>query len=153
MFGLGARDAILRWLEARSDLSPALRLVRGALARHQGREDIAQRDFQACFQMMDILETERTSTETTVTARLAFFALDYLPWEVVWQPIQRLVGEECYRALAAMVAECLGRPVESAEAYRSLGQIGSGFVALGQRGLQRLGLGEEDTPPSEPLNL
>ncbi|TVR13677.1 MAG: hypothetical protein EA401_06145 [Planctomycetota bacterium] len=136
----GGRDPIWRWLESLEDPSPPLRLLRGALARHLGHEDAAQRDFMTCFQMMDVLETERTSTATTVAARLAFYALEYLPWQVVWEPIQRLVGGEKYRALAAMVAECLARPVEGADAYQSLTKVGGGYVEYAQAGLDRLGL-------------
>jgi hypothetical protein len=89
--------------------------------------------------MMDILESERASTDVNVTARLAFYAMDYLPWEVVWQPIERMVNGENYRALAALMAEHLKRPEASAEAYKSLCQKGTGLMAFAKDGLERIG--------------
>ena len=139
LISYGGHEGILRWLESAERIPPPMLLIRAFLGRSLGREDLSQRDFMTCFQMMDVLETERSSTEVTVTARLAFFALNYLPWEVVWQPIERMVEGENYRALAALMAEHLGRYEASAEAYKSLSVKGTGLVAFAQAGLERVG--------------
>lgn len=139
LVGLGAREPVLRWLK-RLDPPPTHRLLRAVLATMCNQDDQARDDLQACFRLMDILEVERTSQSVTAAARLAFFALDYLPWEVVWEPIAAIDQGEEIRALAATTAEALGRPLEAAEAYRSLATPGSGLAAIARLGLERLGL-------------
>jgi hypothetical protein len=133
-------EPVLHWLEMLEEPPPTHRLLRASLLLHSGRKEAADQDLQICFQLMDILEVERTSQEVTATARLAFFALDYLPWEVVWEPIARMNKAEDLRALAAWLAECLGRPLEAGQAYSSLMAIGTGFRSFATLGLERLGL-------------
>ena len=94
VISLGAHRPVFRWLENAEKIPPVLLLIRATLAHLLNKADLAQRDFMTCFQMMDMLEIERTSNEVTVTARLAFFALRYLPWNVIWQPIERMVDGE-----------------------------------------------------------
>ena len=138
LISVGGHEGIFRWLDSLERIPPPLLLMRAFLGCSLGREDLSQRDFMTCFQMMDVLETERSSTEVTVTARLAFFALDYLPWDVVWQPIERMVEGENYRALAALMAEHLGRYEASGSLSIALGQ-GHRPSCLAQAGLERVG--------------
>lgn len=122
------------------DLSPSRRIFRAALLLRLGEADAANEDLQYCFRLMDIIETERTSQEVTSTARLAFFGLRFLPWDVVWEPIAQLSSSQEVQALAAWLAECLGDNEAAAQGWRHLCNIGSGFCAVAEQGLARLGL-------------
>lgn len=137
---LGCSDELVCILEHPSDLSPSLRIFRGALCMRLGQQERAQEDMQYCFRLMDVIETERTSQEVTSTARLAFYGLHFLPWHVVWEPIAQLTHSRDLQALAAWLAESLGDHAAAAEAYVHLSEIGSGFCKVAEQGMARIGL-------------
>ena len=140
--GMGCGDLLTEVL-MKEDLEPSQRLLRAGLLARQQRNEEAEADLQYCFRLMDIIEVERTSEEITATARLAFFGLGFLPWDVVWEPIARINRGQDIQALAGWLAECLGHQTEAAQAYHHLHTIGTGFSAIAEHGLARLGLRED----------
>jgi len=135
---LGCLEELLEVLMA-SEPSPVERILRAAMLLRQGREDEAKDDLHVCFRLMDIIEVERTSQEVTATARLAFYGLGYLPWDVIWEPIQAIRRGQELQALAGWLAEGLGHRVEAAQAYRHLKAAGDGYAQVAREGLTRLG--------------
>jgi len=133
----GCRGKLLAFLGER-EVSPAQRLLRACIAKLEGREDYWREEIQHCFELMDVLEVQRTDPELAVTARLAFFSLSYLPWNVVWSPIEGLFRGQTLQALAAFVAETHDDLEAATEAYRHLDNVGSGFVEFARAGLGRL---------------
>lgn len=140
--GLGCTDLLAEVLVF-DEPPPTIRLLRAGIYARLGRREEADADLQYCFRLMDIIEVERTSEEITATARLAFFGLGFLPWDVVWEPIARINRGQDIQALAAWLAECLGHPAEAAMAYHHLHTVGSGYAAIAEHGLARLGLKED----------
>ncbi len=139
---LGGSEFLLGALEAR-DPTPVERILRAILFLRSNRKDAAEEDLHVCFRLMDIIEVERTSQEVTATARLAFFGLGYLPWDVIWEPIASIRRGQELQALAGWLAESLGATEEAAMAYRMLNQLGSGYCKLAEQGLIRLGMKRE----------
>lgn len=139
---LGQSEPLLELLEA-ADPSPVERILRAILYLRAGREADAKQDLHVCFRLMDIIEVERTSQEVTATARLAFFGLGYLPWDVIWEPIASIRRGQELQALAAWLAESIGSAEEAGTAYRALNQLGTGYCKLAEQGLVRLGMQRE----------
>ena len=81
----GCSEMIYPYLCAESDPSPSFRMFRGGLAQRLGYEDQARADCESCFQLMDLVEVERTNAELATVARLAFYAMGLLPWQSVWE--------------------------------------------------------------------
>lgn len=138
LLALGCGEAILQTLMAQEP-RPVLRILRAALLAQTGQRDQMEIDLQFCFRLMDVIEVERTSLEISCTARLAFFGLGYLPWNVVWEPIARTHRGQHLQAVAAFLAECLGHEAEAAMAWRHLHQVGSGYCQVAAQGLARIG--------------
>ncbi|MFW5698697.1 MAG: hypothetical protein ACOCYN_02480, partial [Planctomycetota bacterium] len=139
---LGGTEPLLALLAA-EELEPEMRVLRAAFLRRVGRDEEAQADLVHCYRVLDDARIERTSESHTATARLAFYALDYLTWDVVWAPIERIKHGHEYQALAAWLAECYGHKEDAAAAYRHLNAIGSGMCSVAEQGLARVGLRNE----------
>lgn len=124
-----AREPILTFLEGRQ-VGPALLLMRGCIARLLGRHERASRDFESCFKLMDVIETQRTNPEIAITTRLVLYAMDFLPWPVCWSPIAGLKRSRDLQALAALVALSHGHVEDAREALTVLLQEGTGYRHL-----------------------
>ncbi len=139
------RAQLLHYLRMQ-ERPPAQILLRACLARSIGEEGIAQEDLRVCFELMDVIETERTNPEIAVATRLAFAAMDLLPFQTAWEPVAALAHQQGLQALAAFVAECFGHPDWAERIYRHLHVPGSGFYEFSGKGLARLGIEVQASP-------
>jgi serine/threonine protein kinase len=137
---LGCSEQLLAALEG-DGISPIERILRASLLLRQGEEQAARADLDVCFQMTDVLETERTSLGILFAARLGCFGLGFLPWELVADGLKAAADSALaspLKALAAWLAENLGHRPAAVGLYRELAQPGSGYVLIGRMGLDRL---------------
>ena len=123
--------------------------ARAAFLTRQGRHEEARKDLNHLFRLLDVIEVERTSEEVTATARLAFFGLDYLPWEVVWEPIERI--KRGYSTQAVAPSWPRASPTRTPPPRPTyLSHIGSGMCSIAEQGLARLGLRKSRKAISDP---
>ncbi|MHC5068664.1 MAG: tetratricopeptide repeat protein, partial [Planctomycetota bacterium] len=112
LYARGCEDELLLIL-AGEDIAPEDRILRACINLRRGAAELVQSDLHYCFQMMDRIEME---------------------------PIASAHQAQEQQALAATMAEAMGRPGEAAHAYRHLLTAEPGYRALAERGLQRVGV-------------
>lgn len=136
----GCSDLLLQALSG-GELLAAEHLLRAALLLSENRRDEAQADLDWCFRLTDVLETERTSLVSLITARLGCYALGYLPWELIADGLRQFKGQAeslPLTALAGFLAESLGQAEQARGMYQELLEPGTGFRLIGRQGLERL---------------
>ncbi|MCK6491286.1 MAG: protein kinase, partial [Planctomycetes bacterium] len=97
-------ERVLLHAFAGDDATALERLLRACLHLRLGDRPAAQVDLQWCFQLTDVLETERTSLVTLTAARLGCFGLGYLPWDLVADGLRTIAGHPAHPALTALSA-------------------------------------------------
>ena len=135
LVALGCSDILLHYLRLEEDPPPYLRLFRAALAKRSDFDDEARADCQFCFRLMDQVETERTDAQLAIVAQLAFYVMDLLPWDGVWESLGQ---RHDLIALAGWVAEIAGRVDDARQCYNRLHVIGTGYCAVAEQGIARL---------------
>lgn len=135
----GCSQELVFYLTSQQADRPSIKLLEAGLLIRNGREDAAAVCLEACFALMDKIESERTDIEIATISRLAMFALGYLPWDVAWEPIAVLNNNADLQAIAAWLAESFGHREAAIHAYRLLhSSLGSGFRMVAEQGLARL---------------